>query len=323
MPDRVYTRAYANIAISKYWGKRPGGKNCPATPSISLAVDCLETRTIVKRLKGKNDRFVINGRPADKTTKKRLGDYLNYWRKEGLISGSFSIDSQNSFPTKSGLASSSSGFAALARGLAEFSEKKVSSAQLTRLARIGSGSAARSVSGGLSKLPSGENPASSIIMRSELLQWGMVIAVVDAPEKKKNSRVGMNLSRESSPYYKKWLAQAKKDYRAILESIEKGNFSAIGKLCEANTLAMHACMMATRPALVYLNHVSLKLIDLAYSLRENRLETYFTMDAGPHVVFLGRKKDLNKIRTRINQIRGVKRCLIGNAAPGAEVLEVS
>jgi len=323
MPERVYARAFANIAIIKYWGKRPGGINCPATPSISLAVDCLETRTIIKRLKTKKDRFVLNGKPADKESAKRLGAYISLWRDYGLISGAFSIDTQNSFPTRSGLASSSSGYAALARGLAEFSGTKIKVADLSRLARIGSGSSARSISGGLSKLPSTVNPAGSVLQNPDELKWGMVIAVVDAPAKKRNSRSGMNLSRESSPYYKSWLAQARKDYGPMLKAVKRGNFSAMGKLCEANTLAMHACMLATRPSLVYLNDVSMKLIDLAYRLREGGLETYFTMDAGPHVIFLGRLKDLKRIRSRANRIRGVKRCIVGHAASGAEVIEVS
>jgi len=318
---RVVACAHANIALIKYWGKQTALGNLPATPSISLALDKLYTETIVTREEKGVDEFFLNDSPVEKTTKDRLLKYLNFWRSESLLDGTFSVHSSNNFPTGAGLASSSSGFAALATALGKFSNKKLNRSELSVLARRGSGSAARSIPGALAAFPVSANPSARRLLPPEKISWGMVIVVVNNAEKETGSSIGMELSRKTSPYYKSWIAQAHKDYQNILAVIKKDDFTKVGEITEANALAMHACMIATRPALVYWNGVTVDIIRSAKQWRENGLEVYATIDAGAHVALLARLDDLNKVAKKAKKIEGVEKAVICKPAGGSRVIK--
>ena len=320
MIKRVTARAYANIALVKYWGKIPGLNNIPATPSVSLTLKALKTETVIERNDSGRDQFILNGIRVDKQSLIRMKDYLDYWRNNKLIEGGFLISSNNNFPTKAGLASSSSGFAALAVGLGAFAKRKISRQKLSRLARIGSGSSARSIVGGLAALPTGSDPAARLLIEYNKIPWGAVIAEVESNSKKIDSRTGMELCRKHSPYYKSWVTQAMSDYKRMLKAVNDLDFTKVGEIAEANALAMHACMIAARPSLMYWSPVTFKIIQAVRKWRDGGLEVYFTIDAGPHVVLLGLKKDIMKISKRVRQIEGIKSVIKSEPVGGAEVI---
>ena len=321
MTRRVKARAYANIALVKYWGKRKGGGNLPATSSVSLALHALLTETEVLRIKGRYDQIRIDGKPADREASHRIKTYLDLWRDRKLISGRFQVSSRNHFPTGAGLASSASGFAALTTALSGFADNKISRLQLSRLARCGSGSAARSVPGGLAVLPTGTNPGAHSLMTADEIPWGMVIAVVEPGKKKIGSREGMELSRRTSPFFKAWITQSELDYRKMRGAVLRRDLAAVGAIAEENALAMHACMIATRPSLVYWNGTTVELIKSALKFREEGLGTYFTIDAGPNVIFLCEIDDLNTVVRRIKKIKGVRSVILSKPAGGSEIVE--
>jgi diphosphomevalonate decarboxylase len=318
---RVVARAFANIALIKYWGKKPGANNIPATPSISLTLEALRTETIIEKIESRIDRFYLNSETADKQTASRLRAYLDYWRRNGLIEGHFSISSENHFPTGTGLASSSSGFAALAVGLGAFAGKKLSRQELSRLARLGSGSAARSVIGGLAALPVRNNPAARLIMEHARIPWGMVVVLVEASRKVIGSREGMELCQKYSPYYNSWLKQAGGDYRQALRAARKLNLTAIGEITEANALAMHACMMACRPPLLYLGPATIAIIKAVQDWRKSGIKAYATVDAGAQVMLLCKKEDLQRVARSAKAIPGVKAVIKSRPAGGASIIE--
>lgn len=320
MIKRVTARAYANIALVKYWGKQPGTLNAPATPSISLTLEKLKTETVIEKVKSGDDRFFINGKAADHNSSKRLKAYLDFWRHNRLIDGRFVISSTNNFPTKSGLASSSSGYAALAKGLSVIACRKIGLDRLTKLARIGSGSAARSVCGGLAALPNTKNPAARVLLMANQIPWGMVIVEVESSEKEISSREGMQLCRKSSPYFKDWIKQAEQDYRAMLKAIKRMDFQSIGQITENNALAMHACMIATRPSLLFWHPATVEILHAVRSWRQKGLQAYATIDAGPHIVVLGQKADLANIQRRAKKIPGVKSVIKSNPAGEASII---
>jgi diphosphomevalonate decarboxylase len=323
MTKRVVARAYANIALVKYWGKQPGLQNVPATPSISLTLKALKTETIIERKESGDDIFFINGKPTDEISTNRLSKLVNFWRSNKLISCKISINSANSFPTKSGLASSASGLAALSVGLSAFSKRKISIKKLSRLARIGSGSAARSVIGGLAALPNTSNPAAKMLIPHDKIPWGMVVVQVDMGEKEIGSSQGMELSRKFSPYYEIWIKRAKKDYRQMLRAIKIMDFTRIGEIAESNALAMHACMIATKPSLLYWTPTTVEILHAVKRWRKQGIESYATIDAGPHVVLFARQVDLNKITSRARRIRGVKSVTKSLPAGPAEIIKCS
>jgi len=320
-PEKVTAQAHANIALVKYWGKQPGPDHIPATPSISLALDKLVTKTTVNRSKDRSDHFQINNSAPDGTAFHRLARYLETWRKEKLIEGNFQVSSENSFPTKAGLASSASGFAALAMALSAFSEEKLSSEEISRLARRGSGSAARSIPGSLAIMPLSDDPMSKVLLPADEVPWGMVVAVVSGGKKHMGSTEAMELSRQTSPFFATWIEQAKRDYTDMLAAIEKLDFTRVGEISEGNAKSMHACMMATRPALIYWSGTTVEIIRAAQQWRDDGLETYVTIDAGHHVALLGKLENLDKIAKKTSKIHGVTKALICKPAGGAEILE--
>jgi len=320
MADQVRARAHANLALSKYWGKHPGGDNVPATPSLSLAVDKLLTETAVRRIEGDRDRMTLNGEPADKKTLTRISSWIETWRKRGFLSGTFEIESVNHFPTAAGLASSSSGYAALTAALSAFTDQPLPMSELSRMARRGSASAARSIPGGIAQLPLGEDPESTLVMPADEVPWGMVVAAVKAEEKEIGSTEGMNLSRQTSPLYHAWLRTAEKDFSLMLEAVTRLDLEVVGEIAEANMYAMHSVMLSTRPALLYWNPVSLALLNEVRRWRQQGIPVWATVDAGPHVIFLTELENLEKVTELAGTVPGVDSVFSCNPAGGAEVV---
>ncbi|MCB2198978.1 diphosphomevalonate decarboxylase [bacterium] len=323
MIQAVSARAYANIALVKYWGKRDNELNAPATPSISLALEALRTDTTIERISAGPDRVQLDGKTADQKTTSRIQQYLQLWRDLDLLEGAFSISSTNTFPTAAGLASSASGFAALATGLAALAKRKVNRRELSRLARRGSGSAARSIPGGISALPAGPDPTARKIMSPDAIPWGMVVAVVHAPAKEIGSTEGMVRSRLSSPYFNAWVRTARHDYRRMRYAFQEMDLDQVGAITEGNALAMHACMIATRPSLVYWSEATVELLRQVRNWREEGLQAYATIDAGPHVVFLCPREQLEDVRQRAANVDGVDDCFASLPAPAARVMKWS
>ncbi|MBD3167191.1 diphosphomevalonate decarboxylase [bacterium] len=312
-------QACANIALTKYWGKRPGTANAPATPSISLTLDPLRTETTVQMIDTADDQVVLNGVEATGRPKERIVWFLDIWRDKGLISGSVFVSSFNSFPTAAGLASSASGFAALTMALADLAQADLSRRELSRLARLGSGSAARSIFGGIAAMPLGDNPAARCVLEAEATPWTMVIAVVDAPEKTVGSTEGMERSRTASPYYRAWTALAKKDYATVLHGVMHRDFTRVGETMEANMYAMHGCMLATRPSLPYWSPGTLEVLQEAKVQRSKGLEAYATVDAGAHVALLCRHDDADAVADMLSLLMDRERVMICRPAGHAEI----
>lgn len=320
MIERVIARAHANIALIKYWGKRPGALNAPATPSISLTLDVLTTTTAVSCENLDTDQFYFNGSYSSGKNGQRVLGYTEKFRKRFRVPDGLKIESSNTFPSSAGLASSASGFAALATALSGLAEKPIQQDELSRLARIGSGSAARSIPGGLVKMALHDDPCAETILPPDDVPWGMVIGVVESGAKEKGSTVGMEHSRISSPFYQTWLETAASDYSRMLAAIERLDFEEIGNLTEANMYAMHACMSSSRPALVYWKPETLTLLESAREWRNSGLQVYVTVDAGANVIFIGNLEDLAEIQSRVSALPGVKNCYLGRPGNKAELI---
>jgi diphosphomevalonate decarboxylase len=149
-------RACANIALVKYWGKRDALQNLPAAGSLSLALGALVTTTAVD-LDPALDRDVVelDGTPADDAVRTRVVELVDLVRARAGIATRAHVVSRNAFPTASGLASSASGFAALAVAAACAAGLELAPRELSRIARRGSGSAARSIFGGFVRMHAG------------------------------------------------------------------------------------------------------------------------------------------------------------------------
>lgn len=283
--------APANIALCKYWGKRDPELNLPVNSSLSISLGKLGTKTIIKFAKNA-DRIFLNGKPAPKAFAARLSAYLDLFRNEGQF---FEVRTKNNIPTAAGLASSASGFSALAKALDQLFGWGFNPRELSMLARVGSGSASRSLYEGFAVWHAGQR-ADGMDSYAELLEgaWPALrvgILEVSKVRKKVGSTEGMNRTSETSELYQSWPKQAECDFDELRTAIAAQDFPMLGKTAENNALAMHATMMAAWPPLCYWKPQSVALMQKVWAAREGGLELYFTMDAGPNLKLLFLKEN--------------------------------
>lgn len=297
--------APANIALCKYWGKRDAELNLPVNSSLSISLGNLGTRTVVKFAKNA-DRIVLNGQPAPTDFAARLSTYLDLFRSEGRF---FDVRTRNNIPTAAGLASSASGFAALVKALDQLMGWNFSPRDLSMLARVGSGSAARSLYNGFAVWHAGERADGMDSFAEEFSNpWNELwvgILEVSKSRKKTGSTGGMNRTRNTSKLYQVWPLQAAHDLNDLRQSIIEQDFPRFGKTAENNALAMHATMLAAWPPLCYWKPQSLALMQKVWAARADGLELYFTMDAGPNLKLLFLDQDAAAVRTLFPKVQVV------------------
>jgi len=160
LPKSVTAHAGTNIALVKYWGKRDTALNLPAAGSLSLTLADLGSETTVRFATDAadsdgRDRVLLSGKPADERFAGRVRKFLDLVRQRAGLELRAEVATENSVPTAAGLASSAAGFAALALAASRAAGLHLSSAELSELARRGSGSAARSIFGGFVEMSAG------------------------------------------------------------------------------------------------------------------------------------------------------------------------
>jgi diphosphomevalonate decarboxylase len=314
-------QAHANIALAKYWGKLDDAENLPATPSLSLTLDRLFSRTKVSFEPGlSEDTVVLDGTRASEPRRARVSALLDRVRKLAGFGHRAEVRSFNNFPTASGLASSASGFAALAFAATHAAGLELAPSAISDLARQSSASAARSLFGGLVELGAGERVASPLSPASPL-DLRLVVAVVTAESKAVGSTDGMRLTRETSPYYGAWVAHAPAVFERIRAGLLEGSFSAVGEATEQSALLMHASMFGADPPLVYLSSTTFAILERLRSLREAGTLAYGTMDAGPHVKVLCLPESVARVVSSLEEIPAVRETIICAAGPSAHLIE--
>lgn len=314
-------RAGINIALVKYWGKRDDALNLPAVGSLSLTLDSPGTTTTVRFDPAlAADRFTLNGQPQQD---RRVVQALDAVRAHAGLSLHAQVTSENTVPTASGLASSASGAAAL--GLAAWAAAGLPTADpaaqpaLVELVRRGSGSAPRSLLGGLVALDRDTAGVEQVLPPQD---WDlrMVVAVMTRREKKVKSRPGMTLTRETSPYYAPWVEHHAADLLAARAAIAARDLDALGAVMERSTMRMHACMLAADPPLRYLSGRTLDALDAVDALRADGVSAWATMDAGPHVKVLCHARDAARIHQALIDVVGVSEVLVARPGPGARLV---
>ncbi len=317
--------AHPNVALSKYWGKREGAGRFPAVPSLSVTLSGLVTRTRVRFDAGlAEDRLLLNGRPGEPEEKTRAVAMLDRVR---LMSGEkrrAEVDSRNDFPTASGLASSASGFAALALAATRAAGLDWDATRVSDLARRSSASAARSVFGGYVELEAApSNPregdvlAAHPVAPAEQLPMLVLVCVTTEAAKTLGSTDGMQATMARSPYARAWLEHAPRLHERLRHALLAGDFEEVGALSEASALAMHASAIAA--GVTYWNGATLDVLAAVRGLREARVPVFATIDAGPHVKVLVRPQDAAAVQTLMRATVGVKRVIEAHPGDGARL----
>ncbi|RAK21006.1 diphosphomevalonate decarboxylase [Flavobacterium aquaticum] len=294
--------APSNIALVKYWGKKEN--QIPANPSISFTLNNCKTITKLEAVKkAENNSFsfdlLFEGKPKEDFKTKiqkffeRIEKYCPFLKEYH-----FKIDTQNTFPHSSGIASSASGMAALAMNIMSL-EKAINPtisddyfySKASFLARLGSGSACRSVKGEVVVWGNhAEIKGSSDLfgvefseMHSNFKNYQDTILLVDKGEKQVSSTVGHDLMH-NHPYAERRFAQAHENLSKIKAILSSGNVAEFIKIVESEALTLHAMMMTSMPYFILMKPNTLEIINKIWKFRnETQIPVSFTLDAGANV----------------------------------------
>lgn len=320
-------RAYTNIALIKYWGKNDERLIIPMNSSLSLTLDAFYTETSVyfdETLT--EDLFFLDGQKQDSKQTAKISKFLDIVRQQQNFSLFAKVDSQNFVPTAAGLASSASGLAALAGACNEALNLQLTETELSRLARRGSGSACRSIFGGFAEWQKGHSDQTSFAQTIPSDNWennlAMLFVLIDDGVKDISSRDGMKRTVETSSFYSGWLENVEPDLATAKQAIREKDFNALGRVTEANGLRMHGTTLAAVPPFTYWSPGSLKVMQLVRLARQQGLDCYFTMDAGPNVKILVEKKNLTALKNFLTDHFSEQQLIEAYAGPGIKVIPV-
>ena len=285
-------RAHPNIALVKYWGKRDADRILPHQSSLSVTLAPLEVVTTV-RFGAPEDRVTLHGAPARGQERVRVLSLLESVRAESERPlGPVQVDSRGNFPMAAGLASSAAGFAALALAGRAAAGLSTAPAAVSRLAREGSGSACRSVQGGVCiwhrglRADGADSMATQAFSEAHWPELRLLAAILSRSEKEVSSRDGMAQTVETSPYYPAWVEDAEAEVGRATDAIARRDLEALGALSERNAWRMHATAFAADPPICYLLPSTLGLILALPAARRRGVPVWFTLDAGPNPVLL-------------------------------------
>jgi len=294
--------AHPNIALIKYWGKRDLPLNLPDVPSLSVTLDTFTTTTTVTWGTGASaDQIVVNGEEAAGEAAARVSRFLDLVAPQRPA---VSVVTDNNFPTAAGLASSASGFAALALAANRAAGVERSLTELSVLARRGSGSACRSLWGGWVLWQRGEREDGTDshgepIAPQDHWDVNIVLALVSSAKKPIGSTAGMLKTKQQSPLYPGWISSADADIAQARDALARRDLPALGEAMERSTLKMHATMISA--GVRYWKPETVAVMERVEALRRSGVAAYYTMDAGPNVKILCEGKDSATVEAALRE----------------------
>jgi len=317
-------QSHPNIAFIKYWGNRDNTLRLPMNGSISMNLDGLTTRTAVSFQPSLPfDELVINGHEVTGAGLERVSSMLDIVRGMAKINDRAEVITENNFPSGAGIASSAAAFAALALAGSRAAGLTLNERELSRLARRGSGSAARSVPGGFVEWQAGMSDEDSFAFTiAPAEHWKLVdlVAVVSASHKKTGSTEG-HAAAPTSPLQKSRLEDAPRRLEICRKAILERNFSAFASIVELDSDMMHAVMMTSTPALHYWTPASLAVMSAIRGWRADGLPVCYTVDAGPNVHVLTLESEAQAVEKRLRGINGVGNILVARAGGPARIVD--
>ena len=320
--------APSNIALVKYWGKRDEKLILPQNSNISVTLQGLFTTTTVEfDSKHPKDVFILGGIEQSGEEAQRVLETLEMIRGLGGIKLKAKVESVNSFPTAAGLASSASGAAALALAASSAAGLKLSSRDLSIIARRNSGSGSRSVEGGFVEWEKGERADGQDSYGKQLYpekhwpEFRILTTIVTTKSKPIKSRAGMAQSVATCPFYGGWLDSIENDLQAVRGGLQARDIAKVGEVAEHNALKMHAVMLATKPAIIYWLPETISVIQKVMELRNNGMKCWFTIDGGPQVKVICLQQEADNIKSELEKVPGVQSVGIHAPGPGAKLVD--
>jgi diphosphomevalonate decarboxylase len=309
--------AHPNIAFVKYWGNTDPTLNLPANPSISMNLDSLNTTTTVAFLAElEDDDVIIDDTPASSAALQRVSEHLGRVRAQAGTELRARVISRSNFAAGTGLASSASAFAALSLAATAALGLALAEEPLSSLARLGSGSACRSIPAGFVEWTAGESHETSIARSiAPPDHWALrdCIAIISSTHKAVGSTEG-KARAPSSPLYQPRIEGAAARAEACKSAILERDLQTLGEIAEAESVMMHAITMTSRPPIYYWTPDTLRVVRAAVDWRAQGLLVYHTEDAGPNVHCLCEEADAAEVTRRLEALPGVHHVCV--ARPG-------
>jgi len=316
-------QANPNIAFIKYWGNRDNILRLPSNGSISMNLDGLFTRTTVTFSASlPTDSLLLNNKPVFGPGLFRVSAMLELVRGLAKIKEKAEIVSENNFPSGAGIASSAAAFAALALASSKAAGLDLSEAELSRLARRGSGSAARSIPSGFVEWKIGASDADSVaVSLAPPRHWDLVdcVAVVSAAHKQTGSTEGHAIAG-TSPLQNARVADAPRRLDICRAAILQRDFNALANIIELDSDIMHAVMMTSSPALMYWQSTTVSLFHAIRQWRASGILVAYTVDAGANVHAICPRAQAEAVEKRLRKMPGVSNVLVAGVGGPARIV---
>ncbi len=325
--------AHANLAFVKYWGKLDADLNIPLNNSISMNLSAARTITSVRFDADLTaDEVHVEGERANAKFAGRVGQHLDRLRAIAGVADSAHVETRNTFPASTGFASSASGLAALTVAAAGALELDLSERDLSILARQGSGSACRSIPAGFVEWEGGSNDDNSYAVQlAPADHWDIVdVAVLVTSTPKQVSSTAGHMLALNSPFWTARSQALSARLAMVRQAILDRDFTTFGREIEAEAMSMHAIMLtsahqgerAWHSGIYYWTPDTLQLLIAVQQWREDGLEVYFTLDAGPTVHLMcpatQQAAVVDAIATLDNPAWSV---IVSAPAPGAQIVD--
>ncbi len=328
---RATAIATPNIAIIKYWGKRNESLKLPINDSVSVTLGSnFQSKTTAEFSNDfEKDSMKIDGAEATEKEMKNVSLVLDYLRKNAGIQKKARIISENNFPKASGIASSASGYAALSVAASAALNLKLDSKELSIAARLGSGSASRSVLGGFVQWKKGQEEdgsdsyAEQIADENHWKEFRVISAIVSEAPKIIGSTEGMKRTAETSRLYQQRLKMLPEITEKAIAAVREKDSESLFKIAMAESNSLHAVMLDSWPPIIYLNDTSKKIISAIHSLNDSAGKTIaaYSFDAGPNAHIFTLEKNAGQVMDSLNGIEGIAKTYTSIVGKGPEVMK--
>ena len=326
---RAVAEAPPNIAFVKYWGKRDPGLNLPVADSISVCLDRFRTRVEIAGSDGMDgDEVWWNDAPLGAPHLSRFVRVFRWVRERTGLDFPVTARVATRLPARVGLAGSAAAMAATAGAAAALHGIELSQRELSALARLGSGSACRSVPDGYvrwhcgSLADGGDSFAESFAEPGHWPELAILVVMLDSRAKGVSSTKGMARCAQSSPHFDAWVAQCGRLAPRAASAVISRDFRKLASVSRSSAMSMHALCLTACPPILYVTPETVKALELVSELSA-RLPLFHTLDAGPNPILFTLDDHVDEVAGAMAAHFPDARILKCKPGPGVRIVESS
>ena len=293
--------AHAIQGLVKYHGLKDKKRRIPFHDSISVCVDKLTTKATIEFDRSYSQDIVeINGNPASYEETARTYTVVSPLRALARTRDHFKLSTANSLTQGKGLGFSASAFASVALASSTALGLKVQLERLSEIARLGAGSASRSLVGGFSIWYASRRGRSYARQLPSAMQQNFAMAIVPVPLQVKTDMA--HKESVGSPFFQARLSDVRARLPKMRRAIEEGDVDEVGKLAEADSLSLHAVTMTGKSRLILMAPETIHVIRQIIAMREaERIPVWYSLDTGPSVYVNTHPEFVDEVRSRIEK----------------------